>query len=262
MNPNTASPDYFHTCGSGGFGVPLNDLGYQQAHSGFAYAGLVIKNSTPFLEQRDYMQTQLMSPLSIGTTYELSMWMSLADFYSQFSSSSFGALFSTVPVTTGDDETLPQTPQVLNDPNNYLASITSWTFVSFTFTADSSYSYVTIGNFYDDANTLTQPIPTGNWPKAYYFFDDITLSVATGLSEASDVQVNVYPVPFADHLNVEVSNSTDVQVLLFDVVGKQVLMQDLSVSSRIGTSGLSKGIYHYQLIRNDTVLRSGKVVKN
>jgi OmpA-OmpF porin, OOP family len=262
ISPNTATPDYFNTCGTFGWGVPLNEMGWQQPHSGDGYVGLVIKSSGIILEERDYMQCQLLSPLSIGNTYTLTFFMSLSDFQSQFSSSSFGALFSTVPVEKNDDFNLLQTPQMLNDPLNFPSDKVNWEMITMSFVADSSYQYMTIGNFNNDANTATMPAAGGNWPRAYYYFDDIVLTIATGLNDLNDQnQVNVFPNPFSDNLFVELNNLTDAIIIFYDVTGKIVLKQSLNRKLILDTRNFKQEIYIYQIRNDQGILQLGKVIK-
>ena len=86
----------------------------------------------------------------------------------------------------------------------------NWTTISGSFISDSAYQYVSIGNFFDDANTtLIQMQDTVFDRSAYYYIDDAYVSsdsLAGGIAE-QDVQGNIktYPNPFTKSTNVEVN---------------------------------------------------------
>jgi hypothetical protein len=65
-------------------------------------------------------------------------------------------------------------------------------------------------------------------------------SSVTGLSEQSITVISVYPNPATTTLNV--TGSTGI-AYLYNLTGKLILSQDLSQSTSINISGLSKGIY-------------------
>ncbi len=176
-SPTAGTPDYFHACGNSQVGVPDNAFGNEPAHSGNAYAGLVIKNSSPSLEWREYVQIQLTSPLFAGVQYELQMQVSLAE-YSQVGSSAIAGLFSTVPVSRSDTYRFNQLPQATNPITNNVLSKDGWVLITMPFIADSAYQYLTIGNFLDDAHTPGIPVAGGAQPRAYFYLDDVSLNIS------------------------------------------------------------------------------------
>lgn len=63
-------------------------------------------------------------------------------------------------------------PTVLNDPSQ-------WKKIEGCFTANEAYEYLTIGNFFNDTQTVIAPVPTGrigNTP--YYLIDDVLVEEA------------------------------------------------------------------------------------
>src|SRR5690606_36157905 len=65
------TPDLYNYCSSGfGTSVPTNWAGYQEPHSGNGYAGFY--NYNQFIELREYMQTNLETPLEAGVAYWVS----------------------------------------------------------------------------------------------------------------------------------------------------------------------------------------------
>lgn len=162
---------------------PIPPKGMQAPHTGDVFAGIFLY-TIPGLAQREYIQTRLSTPLTIGDSYEISAWVSLADF-SEFATSSFDFLLSTQPVSSGSNSPLPQTPQTSH--TTLLDSTTSWMLVRDTLTVNEAFEYLTIGNFKDDASTIRVSNPgSGGGPGqygCYYFVDDVSvrnLSTMTG----------------------------------------------------------------------------------
>ncbi len=67
------TPDYFNACANAnnGPGVPSNNYGYQNAHSGVAYAG--IHSYLGILNTSEYMQVALTDTLIKNECYTLKM---------------------------------------------------------------------------------------------------------------------------------------------------------------------------------------------
>ena len=94
------SPDYFNSCGIypwSPVSVPYNDIGFQFASTGNAYAGFFAYdslNSSSCGLCREYIGMQLVSPLVIGQKYYVNFKVSLADI-ANFAVDKIGILFST-----------------------------------------------------------------------------------------------------------------------------------------------------------------------
>ncbi len=77
-----------------------------------------------------------------------------------------------------------------------------------------------------------------------------------------DVSVKIYPNPFANTLNITVSNNELSEIILFDITSR-ILMTDKFLSSvSLNTEKLVNGIYFYEIRNEDEVIRKGKIVKN
>ena len=80
VTPTNNTSDYFHVCSTHPWvDVPLNSFGYQEPHTGFAYAGAQY-HGDPF-GNREYISIMLDEPLEGSTVYEVSFWVSLADMF-------------------------------------------------------------------------------------------------------------------------------------------------------------------------------------
>ena len=100
-----ATPDYLHHSGTGDASLPNSKWATVNAHDGNAIMGLYSRHSSQS-NSRDYVSTQLSSPLVIGTTYTISFWLSSGsgNYYYGSSSSNFGVQLTTAPMTQNDHE--------------------------------------------------------------------------------------------------------------------------------------------------------------
>ena len=97
------SPDYFNTCATGSANVPNNYMGYKWPATGNAYAGILVKNSSPNF--REYIQTQFTTPMLTGETYHVSLkcaWGVLGTSpFPSINTDAIGIYISQAPVGTG-----------------------------------------------------------------------------------------------------------------------------------------------------------------
>ncbi len=168
-NPTGGSPEYYHTCYpfSNGFGVPNNVAGEQNARTGNAYAG-ILTYPGPY---REYLQAGLLDSLKQGETYCISFYVSLAG-KSEYASIGPQLYFSDLPVTSSSTQHLPYSPQIF-DSTNIIYDTTLWTRISGEYLANGGESYITIGNFYTDANTHFDTASNSTVAPAYYYIDDV-----------------------------------------------------------------------------------------
>jgi len=272
ISPSLGTPDYYNVCNTGGlWGVPSNYNGFEYPHSGNAYFGFLIKNSGAItVEWREYIQVQLLNPLIVGNTYYLGMFLSLADDQSQYGSDAIGALFTTVPVFQNDNLHFVQIPQALNQPGNFIINKNGWVQIMMSFIADSAYSYITIGNFFDDANTGYVPVSGGSWPRAYFYIDDVCLSsdsafcISTvGITEVKESnEISLFPNPFQDNLKITLNNNEINTVIIYDCTSREILKQKFISSVSLNTEQLAKGMDLYEVRNKNGVIKKGKVVKD
>jgi len=181
--------DLYNSCYSGGgfltFGVPASTGGTEPAHTGNAYAGIMVyqEMSTNDTGLREYIQTQLSSPLTAGQVYCLSVWISLAD-NSTHALSNFGVKFTNTQIAIS----CPGVPTSALSLNGFPADVTytgaivnntnGWTELRFDYTAVGGEQYMTFGNFDGIGSLNMQPTgmtnPLGN--AAYYYVDDVSIS--------------------------------------------------------------------------------------
>lgn len=168
FGPTLGTPDIFHACANGQAGVPDNFSGNQASHSGDGYAGVYVKG--PNTVYREYMQASLLEPLSAGSRYSVSFYVSPAEF--GCASQHIGIYFSTTDPNEFGTGVLPATPQLTSEIG-FLNDTENWTFISGCFTAEGGEQFVTLGNFASDLQTPLQQPCTNLW--SYYYIDDISL---------------------------------------------------------------------------------------
>ncbi|MBP3762977.1 MAG: OmpA family protein [Bacteroidales bacterium] len=228
--PTRGSSDYFHSCGGRETQVPRNKMGTQEAHSGEAYCGIYCSQEN----YREYLQTELKSPLQAGKRYRLSFWVSLAD-KSPHAVASIGALLTHSRVEDSTWGILMQRdgtdlgggasqyiatyhePQVLNPTDHPLDNKKEWTEVSGEFIAHGGERFLTLGNFLPLNKSHVVPLQEGNTPLpgAYYYIDDVSLLC---LDSTAPSPVKAIPLPPAGTV-------TRLENLLFATGESELLQQ-------------------------------------
>jgi hypothetical protein len=263
------SPDVYSTCvvpqsqfDSIGW-APQNWFGFQYPRSGDSYCGFISIPRFPSpndqLSQREYLGCQLLEPLSIGTEYYVSMFVSAAEggflFLPSYANSHLGFYFSTVPYDWISNEL--ETPNFAHVYTTEVITETDdWALISGSFVADLPYTHMAIGLFFE-SNQIEilqiHPYPYGLG--SYYFVDDICVSTSpdcwrTGVIETKSQESSsmVFPNPCDDFFSINPAYGA-FSVNVYDNMGRQVLTADLSdlVDSKIKVSQLRAGIYYVEI---------------
>jgi hypothetical protein len=261
------SPDYFNACSTTPYiGVPTNTwFGYQFPHTGNAYMGAFCYNTGSGL-YREIIGAPLTQSMTIGTKYFLSVYISKAEMHC-WASDHFGFRFSTVQYSTFTN------PAPLGFAHYFSTAIVTdtigWTKISGSFIADSSYSYIMLGNFFN--NTITNTIQIGTLGfQSYYYIDDVcvssdslTCNSSVGINEVmNQEELVLFPNPFTDKINITAKRNEPIEVNLYDVTSRKIFHQSFTNSITINTEQLAKGIYIYELRNKNGVIKKGKIVKD
>jgi OOP family OmpA-OmpF porin len=195
--PTTGTSDYLNACAPAVFpsvNVPQNEQGYQSAHTGVGYAGIIPFSAAA--DYREYIEAPLTSPLVANASYLVQFYVSLAD-SSILAIDRLGAYLSVGPVgPIGNDAPLAVTPQVESPASLHLTNSTGWTLVSGTVVASGGEDHIVIGSFHDDASTSTVAGP-GLWPGgAYYYIDDVRVELALPTEQACCMSDNSCSMQF------------------------------------------------------------------
>ncbi len=227
------TPDHMLRCVPTGSmnAVPWNLYTYQEPQDGDAYIGVITRYHS--VNSREYAMTQLIEPLVIGDTYDVSFHAN-ASFGGNLiypiywlATNNIGVLFTMEPRpwVSGDPDPIPLNYAHIHHPE-IISDTVGWTLVSGTFVADSVYQYLMIGNHFDDVNTdtlhLGTPGSTAVWyPRAYTLIDNVSVARrATGIAENSLVGIRVYPNPAVDGLSISDLPAGSV-ITIHDALGRR-----------------------------------------
>lgn len=75
-------------------------------------------------------------------------------------------------------------------------------------------------------------------------------------------ELDLFPNPFHNSLTIKANRSSEYEIILFDIVGRPVLMQTFSNSIVLNTESLAKGIYIYEVKNKNGIIKKGKVVSD
>ncbi len=182
VSPGIATPDYFNSCyvnvgGNLSVDVPINFSGNEFPHTGDGYVGFfpyINPSGFPGSDYREYIQAPLLTPMVAGTTYNISLYVSLSDSSVDIISGT-GILFSNTavsPIGPSNFSLQDFDPQIVNFDS--AISVTGWTLITQCYTAIGDENYITIGNFevQPPIYALGNPL-VDNY--CYYYVDDVSI---------------------------------------------------------------------------------------
>lgn len=177
---STGSPDYFNTCSEGEAAVPYNWAGVSEPYDGYGYAGIYTWMNTGN-DYREYLHCKLIEALVRDSIYQIEFHYKLSS-YSKFSTDRIGFLLSDSLKSFSYDHTLEIKPTVSFIQDSALTLNTgTWETASTEYHAKGNEQYLTIGNFFTNAQTKSyyirfrpesQPMLGGS---AYYYIDDVSV---------------------------------------------------------------------------------------
>jgi hypothetical protein len=178
----SGTPDYYHGCNTAtnSAGVPSNFEGYQHAADGVAYAGIITYQVSS--NYKEYIAAPI-TPLQIGTRYEVSMSVSLGD-RSRFAIKDLAVFFYDAgPYTIANTVNYNVTPQIHYGNYGILADTANWVRLTKSFVADSAYDNIVIGSFTASTSLDTiQLHPSPSWPYANYYVDSVVIRILDSFS--------------------------------------------------------------------------------
>lgn len=182
-NRPTCSGEYYNVCGRGGYSIPLNSIGHQDAHSGAGMIGVGFYSGVggipPYYYLRDYAQAKLIKNLTMGKRYCVTFYVSLAEI-SDRGIKEISSYFDNGSIDTAKYCGLPQTrytPQVTYS-GLPITDTMNWTKVEGSFVAKGTEQFITLGNFKDNNTTTIDTIPKTDINGAqgtYYYIDDVSV---------------------------------------------------------------------------------------
>ena len=205
--PTRGTADFFNAINAPGSAVELPNnicFGNQSPRNGYGYGGIFAYTSASS-NYREYLESQLNMPMTVGKKYLVSMYVSLSDF-STIAIDNLGIALRTSQTRELRVSNLSVTPVVVSPDNLFLSDKKSWVNISAVITADQPYQYLLIGNFKNNASTDTlrltdtsSVLSGGSFAgcasishSAYYFVDDVVVSE---INEAAGPQCLLSSVP-------------------------------------------------------------------
>jgi len=173
------TPDIFDECyvpssPFESYDVPVNPAGFQYPKSGTGYSALVALGEFSGGVIREYIQGTLTQQLLNGNSYCVTLYVNLSNF-SKNSGNSFAVYFDDGQITVEKFELPNVIPQIQN-LGQQLDDTLSWMKIEESFIANGTEEYFTIGNFLsDDSSNVVESYPSGSYPGAYYYIDDVSV---------------------------------------------------------------------------------------
>jgi hypothetical protein len=255
------SADYFNSCNHDILSVPNTVFGYQFPHTGNAFAGLITyvwQQAPGWPDYREFIGVELIQPLVISQKYYFSFYFNLAGYlpgYQYIAANKIGLKFSTTTFSLNQPPALTNSASFFTD--TILKDTLNWVRLSGSFVADSAYSHLILGNFFDAFHTDTAIFggPPFGGSSAYYFIDDICVTTDsmynnswTSIDKVSnDLEVKIFTDPALQLISIR-SSSIISEIRIINVLGV-ICKIDLcnSQSWEIETDFFSNGNYVIQV---------------
>ena len=247
------TPDYFNSCSTwSGASTPTNDYGYQSAYYGNAYVGMLTYRSDSSI-YTEAAGIQLSQPLQIGVKYYVSFQLSLTlenTTGSMAANNKIGVQFSTIEYSITNQIPVNNFAHVWTD--SIISDTINWSTVSGSFIADSAYSYLNLGNFFD--KPFVDSLIYGTTFGAYYYFDNVCVSsdsltcnqIQTGIKQIRNnlPLINVFPNPVSEHFYISKNNPQPYDLIVYNKFGQKLYEEKNITGSnkRIDTTEFDSGI--------------------
>lgn len=241
------TPDYYNQCASPAWvGTPLNFNGYQNAHSGVGYAGMLTYYPMPG-GYREYIEGTLNTSLLSNTCYYFEMYINLAE-RGRYTSGNIGVYFSDTLVSgINNAHPIALIPQITNN-TGMEPDTSTWKLFSGVYNAHGGENYLIIGNFDNDLSTSINFVNSASsFDCVYLFIDDVSLSACTAIEEVKSVTyLRIYPNIFRDHINIYVDSP--MMINIYDVSGRKIKSEYVQANTILDLEKIPTGIYFYQAV--------------
>lgn len=250
------TPDYFNGCDTSHLvGTPLNlTHGFQYPLSGNGYGGLI---GLAYNNDREIMGTELNTPLTPGQQYYVEFYWSRTFGGSYHSncdcaSSHLGALFTTKAYNNMTDPAPITNFAHVYDPT-LLSDSANWVKISGWFTADSAYTHLAIGDFFDlDSNQVAYYNGSADslLLNTYYYIENVCVATdpaLCGLVNAMEVNpqyhvLRLFPNPANTVLNIDTPSDVN-SIAIVDINGRVLFKRKDTGQNQIDISHLPDGMY-------------------
>ena len=164
---------YAHKCSKQpGNSVPFNyyDNSFQNPKTGDGYAMLVAGPQNI----RSYLQQQMRDTLIKNKCYYVEFWVSLVN-HVKYACNNISALLTKNSVSALNLNVIVDNPQIINFGNPIINDTLNWVKVSTVFIAQGGEKFITLGNFFDFANTNFSVLNPNSSYTSEYYIDDISV---------------------------------------------------------------------------------------
>ena len=224
---NTISvPDYYNVC-AGPCCSYTNSYGFQLPHSGVAYSEFsAYEQANP--DERIYLECQLLAPLVKDEIYKVSFFVSLINKAKNYTNK-IGIYLSAEKQEKFNYYTLDVIPQIMSSVK--IKDTLNWVEITGNYRAIGGEKFLTIGNFFNDANsdldTIQSPPATLSYVSVYYI-DDVSV-IACDTCEKEILNNLFIPDAFSpngdgnnDKLFVRGNNIQELYFAVYDRWGEKV----------------------------------------
>lgn len=158
--------------------IPSNGNYYQWPKTGNSFTGIF--SIEPTYPVREYLHSHLISPLIGNNIYYIKFYAVLSNFSKDASNNLAMYLSSNSIYQSGATNfLLNYTPQIQKFNNPIIADTLNWVEISGVYQANGTENYITIGNFNNNATTITKVVDSSKTYGAYYFIEDVSVENIT-----------------------------------------------------------------------------------
>ncbi|MBS1658899.1 MAG: T9SS type A sorting domain-containing protein [Bacteroidetes bacterium] len=241
------SPDYFNSCATLPIAqVPDNAFGTQVAFEGNAYIGLYTAVDAFY---REFIGAKLLDTIQLGKQYAVSIRVSRGNYNSSgtfvtAASNKICIRLTTYAFLSGSILPLDNFAQFYED--SIIIDSTNWVLLHWNFIADSLYTHLYVGNFFDFGQTDTLIlINTGGWGgRAYYFIDSVNIRCIDcgqdGIASIENESQLFYNALTAD---LEVTTRHDVGLLVVNTIGEVLYSYEMKAGKTSIPFHFAAGVY-------------------
>ena len=226
-------------------------------------AGLIIYYSP--IGSQEMIHTQLSNPLTTGVKYYISFKIrSRIDQLGELNMvvDKIGAKLSTGANALIDNSAQLYTSTIVTDSTN-------WTTVAGSFVADSAYTTLFVGIFFEKANINSSIVVPALTNRAYYYLDDVCLSTDSlecdGFVSINEIDKNnvvqMYPNPTSGIATIEAEAKQPLDLQVYNVSGQLLFTEQISAGQHeVDLNQYDSGVYFYTLSDEQSLVKRGKIV--
>ncbi|MDC7995268.1 T9SS type A sorting domain-containing protein [Altibacter sp. HG106] len=94
-----------------------------------------------------------------------------------------------------------------------------------------------------------------------FFFDNVVVDASFGINDQTANNFSIYPNPATSTINITSALSGDMNVAIFDVLGKQVMNNVVSGEQRVNIESLNSGVYIVRVTQGNVTETQKLVVR-